>query len=220
MNTNAKLDDIMSSIRTGVEAESGKTPSGSADLVDQAAAEAAAAEAADDDVLELTPAEQVAPPAAAPEANPTDVLGVPALAPSDEASDEFDKLLAEISQEKQTRAAAVQAHKEALLADIEPLGAEPLAPPAAEATAPAAGPVADAAAGMPQPMATTPMPAAPAGAHTVNAVTGEGGDMQLVLPAEVLAIALRPMVQQWLDANLAGVVERLVQAEIAKLNNG
>lgn len=41
--------------------------------------------------------------------------------------------------------------------------------------------------------------------------------LQVGLPAEVLAEALRPMVAQWLSENLPAVVERLVRDEIAKL---
>lgn len=214
--TGAEIDDILSSIRESVAAEGPKVGSNE-DLID-----AAAAEGADDDILELTPAELTTPapptlPAAQANAavDVNDILGVPSVPAADTAADEFDKLLAEIGQEKQQRAAEVQAQKEALLADVEPLGAEPTAPEVA-AEEPAA-----------QPQATEVLPELPAapiatslpsaGTHTLGALqTAEG--MQLVLPAEVLAVALRPMVQGWLEANLPKVVEQLVQAEIAKLN--
>lgn len=252
--TQVDLDDIMSSIRTGVEAESGKPPAGSADLVDQAAAEAAAAEAAtpddaenDDDVLELTAADMA--PAPEPQSAPVasastndavaDILGIPSLAPGENADDEFDKLLAEISAEKQTRAAEVEAVKEALLADIEPLGEVPVAyEPVAETpamdmpaapetvqeptteTQPEAMPemAQSIAADIAAPIADVTMPATPATTHEMGMIAGADGGMQLTLPAEVLAMALRPMVQNWLNANLSGVVERLVREEIAKLN--
>lgn len=262
--TQADLDDIMSSIRTSVEAESGKPPEGSADLIEQAAAEAAVAEtqeaSADDDVLELTAADMTAAPAPtpvptpnsspapapapapAPDAAIAEVLGVPSLSPADEAADEFDKLLAEISAEKQTRAAEVAAVKEALLADIEPLGAtEKPAPevleevpvetaPAAEEAAveatvtetpdsaeASAKPVVHASA-QSAPVPLTSMPMLAATTHEMGMIAGQSGGMQLTLPAEVLAMALRPMVQNWLNANLPNVVERLVREEIAKLN--
>lgn len=210
--TGTEIDDIMSSIRESVATESTKVGQGNDDLLN------AAAETADDDVLELTPAE-LATPAAAPAAtvDVTDILGVSTLSPADEAADEFDKLLAEIGQEKQQRAAEVQAQKEALLADVEPLGTEPMPTP----------PLTDEEAGtalnetpMTEPVAAAPVavPASSTSAtHTVGMLPGSDG-LQLVLPAEVLAIALRPMVQGWLDANLPKVVEQLVQAEIAKLN--
>lgn len=236
MNQNANIDDIMSSIRTGVESESGKAPSGSADLLEQAAQEATAADAAaegvaensDDDILELTPAEMASPAAAAP-ATPaegiTDILGVATLSGADEAADEFDKLLAEIGEEKKTRAAAVEAQKEALLADIEPLGtpeaaadtAADIAPEVPAETMPVEAPPA-----LEEPPVFQAAPAAALsaeGAPTVGMIEGENGSMNLVLPAEVLIQALRPMVQQWLQQNLAPITEKLVQAEIAKLNS-
>jgi cell pole-organizing protein PopZ len=43
--------------------------------------------------------------------------------------------------------------------------------------------------------------------------------LQIGLPAEVLAAALRPMVGKWLADNLPAVVERLVKEEISKLTN-
>lgn len=228
----ADLDDIMSSIRTSVEAESAKPVEGSADLIEQAAAEAAVAEAAtdaDDDVLELTAADMTtapapeAVPAVAPAANVADVLGVPS---TDDAADEFDKLLAEISAEKQTRAAEVAAVKEALLADIEPLGEVPAAQePVAAEPAPTvepeptpAAPVAEVPAAAPAVALPSQEPSGPTTTHAMGMVEGADGSMQLTLPPEVLAMALRPMVQSWLNANLSGVVERLVREEIAKLN--
>jgi cell pole-organizing protein PopZ len=273
------IDDIMSSIRTGVETEATKPPSGSADLLEQAAVQDAAAEAptleGDDEVLELTAAD-LAPatgPLApegdpveaqieaqnAPAANPTDVLGVPGLSSADEAADEFDKLLAEISAEKQTRAAEVAAVKEALLADIEPLGALPAAAPAAETSPeistdsspdPSADPSADFSPNLSPDLAAEPPTAAAAEAqeaapqpqaglaneallaaplantslppvvdtYHAGMIADAQGATQLTLPAEVLAMALRPMVQDWLHANLAGVVEKLVREEIEKLN--
>jgi hypothetical protein len=227
--TQADLDDIMSSIRTGVEAESGKPPSGSADLVEQAAAEALGEGEADatpegvangdDDILELTPAELVSTPAdsaaeAADEvitpandvaANVSDILGVPALTAADEAADEFDKLLAEISEEKKTRAADVAAEREALLADIEPLGDTPVAAEAVAEDSPA-NTVVPMAADLPAAASTraeaipdalaTVLPAAPAGSHVASLAVDANG----------------------LPANLAPITEKLVQAEIAKLN--
>jgi uncharacterized protein len=216
--TGAEIDDILSSIRESVAAEGPKVGSNE-DLIN-----AAAEEGADDDILELTPAELTTPAPAAPVANEAanveDILGVPSVPANDTAADEFDKLLAEIGQEKQQRAAEVQAQKEALLADVEPLGTEPepiaqLAPEAlAELQAESHGPE-ETLPATPIESPATPLPAT--GTHTLGALqTAEG--MQLVLPAEVLAVALRPMVQGWLEANLPKVVEQLVQAEIAKLN--
>jgi uncharacterized protein len=222
MNTQAELDDIMSSIRNSVEAESSKAPEGSADLIEQAAAEAAGAEqaeaGADDEILELTTADMTAAPTVATASAVADVLGVPS---TDDAADEFDKLLAEISAEKQTRAAEVAAVKEALLADIEPLGEtpQPAAAPVEEMGEAATPDLAPPTAAAPShlPAAAEPM-ALNSTIHEMGMVEGADGSMQLTLPPEVLAMALRPMVQSWLNANLAGVVERLVREEIAKLN--
>jgi cell pole-organizing protein PopZ len=198
-----KIDDIMSSIRASVATESTKVGQGNEDLINAADEE--------DDVLELTPAE-LAP--AAPEA----------AAPATEASDEFDQLLAQIGEEKQQRAAAIQAQKEALLADIEPLGNPAnVAPAVPEATVPMpvpSAPLADAAerpADASSPAAVAEPSQAAAVGQQVSLLPGSDG-LQLVLPTEVLAVALRPMVQGWLEANLPKVVEQLVQAEIAKLN--
>ncbi|MCA3244373.1 MAG: DUF2497 domain-containing protein [Alphaproteobacteria bacterium] len=220
-----EIDDIMSSIRESVATESTKVGQGNDDLLNAAANE--------DDVLELTPAELTSPaaaPTALPPGNAADILGVPTLSPADEAADEFDKLLAEIGQEKQQRAAEIQAQKAALLADVEPLGAEPLAAPAVPESSPTLPEAADtdAALGSPAteptalppmaaPVAAQPVVAPPVATHKVGMLPGSDG-LQLVLPTEVLAAALRPMVQGWLDANLPKVVEQLVQAEIAKLN--
>jgi uncharacterized protein len=44
--------------------------------------------------------------------------------------------------------------------------------------------------------------------------TGDGGDAQL---EELVRQTLRPLLQAWLDANLPPLVERLVQAEIARV---
>lgn len=41
--------------------------------------------------------------------------------------------------------------------------------------------------------------------------------LQVSFPAEVLAEALRPLVSDWINANLADIVERLVKEEISKL---
>jgi uncharacterized protein len=44
--------------------------------------------------------------------------------------------------------------------------------------------------------------------------SGDGGDAQL---EELVRQVLRPLLQAWLDANLPPLVERLVQAEIARV---
>ena len=181
----------------------------------------------DDDVLELTSTDLVASPPAAQQEAPVAVPEVPAtsampslldelseqvldkaLAGGNEAkpageraaTDDFDRLLQEISTNQADQADQVQEQRAALLAEEDVLS-EVLS-----ASAPAEE--------MP---AETPQ-AADKAMYQASAVQVAGGDMQVALPAEVLAMALRPLVQEWLKANLPGVVERLVQAEIAKLS--
>lgn len=217
----ASMDDILSSIRSSVEEEQEKVASGEAQATPLEGDGA-------DDVLELTPDEMVQSPEdektidigtfnAAGDVN--DVVTAPTPQPTPEpqpggdAADEFDRLLAEISVEKEHKAAAVEAQKALLLADDEPLGG-PVDAPGVLPLEPVAHaepePVYDAA----EPPVAATAPAA--GGSMVASMASDG--LNLVLPAEVLAMALRPMVQEWLNANLSGVVERLVQAEIAKLN--
>jgi cell pole-organizing protein PopZ len=237
------MDDIMSSIRSSVEEEQEKVANG------EPSAHAQDAMQDGDDVLELTPDEMLQNPAQAEppvdiaafgstgEVKPAQMtaetaqLGAPTLpagpAAESDAADEFDRLLAEISNEKERRVAEVEAQKAALLAEDGPLGdiAKPVAPelplPEVPSTSVPVG-MADAPLAVPSRAAEegeAPAMLTPSGAeHGAMSATMSADGMRLVLPAEVLAMALRPMVQDWLNANLAGVVERLVQAEIAKLN--
>jgi cell pole-organizing protein PopZ len=235
------MEDILSSIRTTMAEETAKVGSGSADLID-----AAAKQDGEEEVLELTPAEMVpesgsdaaaeeglidleafassgeskpADPASVPETHeelttPPQLEAAPAEAASEgeanveAAADEFDRLLAEISQEQENQVAAVEEHKQALLAEEEPLG-ETVAAPQAETVA----------AVTEQVVAQAVKPAVPVAATvTYPAADAAPGAMpQVAFPAEVLAMALRPMVQEWLAQNLPEVVERLVKAEIDKL---
>ena len=50
----------------------------------------------------------------------------------------------------------------------------------------------------------------------LKAVPGASG-LQVGFPVEVLAEALRPMVSDWVEANLASIVEKLVKEELTKL---
>jgi hypothetical protein len=230
------MEDILSSIRTTMAEETAKVGSGSADLI-----EAAAKQDGEEDVLELSSAEMVpesGQPAAEEglidleafaskgESKPADPATIPpvdeelttppqvavepatgeapANATPEEAADEFDRLLAEISQEQENQVAAVEEQKQALLAEEEPLGAPAAAPaPIAQVTERV---VTQALAGVIPATVTYAPDAAP------------GALPQVAFPAEVLAMALRPMVQEWLTQNLPGVVEQLVKAEIDKLS--
>lgn len=188
-----------------------------------------------------TPAPQIAPaapvvpavPAAAPVAPPA------ALPPEAKAADdEFDRLLAELGQEEGGAAATAAAPSpmqalaaevasgvgeapeedlSALVAAAKPMVAPVAAPAVAEApvgmTAPAA-PMIDVPAVAP--VAPLPVVASTGGRLELPAIQGVGG-LQVAFPAEVLAAALRPMVQGWVSENLPGIVERLVKEEIAKL---
>lgn len=233
------MEDILSSIRTTMAEETAKVGSGSTDLID-----AAAKQDGEEDVLELSPAEMVPDSgqavaeeglidleafASKGESKPADPatigqaheeLTTPPLAASEpdvavaaaesaspeEAADEFDRLLAEISQEQENQVAAVEVHKQALLDDEEPLGA-PAAVPAQPQIAQVAERVAVQALSGVIPATVTYAPDAAPGTLP-----------QVAFPAEVLAMALRPMVQEWLTQNLPGVVEQLVKAEIDKLS--
>lgn len=159
-------------------------------------------------------------PAVQPEVAAAPVEAAPVAAPAAEAkesadaADEFDRLLAEISEEKEQTAASVEDAKKALLAEEEPLGTT-------EETVDVAAVAAVAEQLASEEISATEAPATDGGgaAYTLQTVqTGEG--VQIALPAEVLAMALRPMVQDWLKANLPGVVERLVKDEISKMTRG
>ncbi|PZP39004.1 MAG: hypothetical protein DI585_05515 [Pseudomonas fluorescens] len=254
--TQAEMDDILSSIRSTMAEEGAKVGSGSADLIEAAAAQ----DAADEDILDLAETDMVAgdsgeeadelidldafansgeqktvaPTDAA--ALAADILGeqaeideitaankpadVVASASSGEAADEFDRLLAEISQEQQQQVVASEISKQALMDEEEPLGGledesseensddvsepvatENLAEAVTEELVTAAAPV---------------MTSKGKASFDLGMVDGPNG-VQIAFPAEVLAMALRPMVQEWLTKNLPAVVERLVKDEISKL---
>jgi cell pole-organizing protein PopZ len=224
-----------------VEDEQSKVGMGSSDLID-----AAAEQDGDEDVLELSAADMVGAPAAkadeadelidiaafaaSGEAKPVngetaaalaaDILGemgaTPAAeapteaAPQGGAADEFDRLLAEISQEQQQNVAAAEVSKQALMDEEEPLGTEANVENDMSELTEAVQAEAIAA-------ATADLGGIAAGTNfALSSVQGPEG-MQIAFPAEVLAMALRPMVQEWLSKNLPGVVEKLVKEEISKL---
>ncbi|RYG58056.1 MAG: DUF2497 domain-containing protein, partial [Alphaproteobacteria bacterium] len=248
------MEDILTSIRTGVEDETAKVGRGSADLID-----AAAAQDGEEDVLELSADDMIGSPVEdeaeelidiaafatngeakavdrqtaadlaadilgeAPQAEPVAVEAVPEVN-VEGAADEFDRLLAEISQEQQQQVAAAHVTKQALMDEEDPLGAEPeVADDVAVVDEIEAEPedmvasledavVAESVAAFVPPVATEGAPKS----LSVSAFESADG-VQLAFPAEVLAMALRPMVQDWLTKNLPSVVERLVKDEISKL---
>jgi cell pole-organizing protein PopZ len=216
------MADILSTIRTNLAEETVRVAMGT-----EQASQASEAVPDDDDVLELSntdlvtnlvaapvaPAEplvpmpeaQVAVPSLLDELNEQvldEALAAPAAKPdtASAATDDFDRLLKEISTNQADQADQVQEQRAALLAEDDDLS-DVLS---------ASAPVENA------PAETTQ--AADKAMYQASAVQVAGGDMQVALPAEVLAMALRPLVQEWLKANLPAVVERLVQAEIAKLS--
>ena len=239
------MEDILSSIRSGVEDEQAKVGMGSADLIDAAAAQ----DGEEDDVLELSASDMVGSPASAAQeveelidiaafassgeakavsgqdaaALAADILGemgmdeaepviaaeATPVATEGAAADEFDRLLAEISQEQQQNVAAAEVTKQALMDEEEPLGTEEVA---AEPEAGMAEAVETAAVAELGEMAAEHV----GSGFTASTVEGPNG-MQIAFPAEVLAMALRPMVQDWLAKNLPAVVEKLVKDEISKL---
>ncbi len=116
------------------------------------------------------------------------VAAQPAVAAASAAGDPFDQLLAELG------------------------GDEAEAGESAVPEVPVVAPVAQAAAAAPVVAA-----AAVNGQRLELSAFKTHQGLQVGLPAEVLAEALRPMVSQWLSENLPAVVERLVRDEIAKL---
>ncbi len=193
------------------------------ELIDIAAfASTGEAKALDSQAAAAVAADMLADPsAAAPEG--ADVLDVepvaaPAAPAAGEAADEFDRLLAEISQEQQQQVAASEVTKQALMAEEEPLGAEAVAEEVVEEQPVVAEEVSAGLAEAVEAAAVAQMaPAAGAAASfSLSSVQGPEG-VQIAFPAEVLAMALRPMVQDWLSKNLPGVVEKLVKEEISKL---
>jgi uncharacterized protein len=247
------MEDILTSIRTSMAEETAKVGSGSSDLIDAAAAQdgeddvlelsaddmvgAQDAASEDDELIDISAfgtsgeAKPVNGQSAADLVK--DLLdeggqGTDAQAetPADAdagAADEFDRLLAEISQEQQQQVAAAEMTKQALMDEEAPLGEEPAAEVAgAEAVA-----VAETAPVVETPQLAETIEAAAvaelgagvaglAPSYSLSTVEGSGG-VQVAFPAEVLAMALRPMVQDWLSKNLPGVVEKLVKEEISKL---
>lgn len=214
---NASMDEILSSIRDIVKEEAGANdapaakkeaaPAPTEPAVDAAVSDddieammAAALEEGSDgeeDVLELTETVDDANNQAAPA---EDMVDINAFA------------------ENGTQTAADASSVAAARAEYGEEQAEetPAEEPAVEA-APEAAPA-------PAPQAEAPKPAAPkaapAGATAdqvfLNAMPSAKG-LQLAFPVEVLAEALRPLVKDWVAANLPDIVERLVREELSRL---
>jgi hypothetical protein len=130
------------------------------------------------------------------------------------AEDEFDKLLAELGDDKPAVAEPVevpvvediiqQADVDVMAEPSELVVEEPVV--VEEVTSNASLPAVSA--DVVVPLSATRM--------VLPALEGVGG-LQVAFPAEVLAAALRPMVKDWVQENLASIVERLVKEEIGKL---
>lgn len=242
------MEDILTSIRTSMAEETAKVGSGSSDLIDAAAEQdgeedvlelsaddlvgAPDATASDEELIDISAF------AASGESKPVtgqsaaelakDLLSevgqdAPEPVAADAgAADEFDRLLAEISQEQQQQVAAAEVSKQALMDEEDPLGTEPVEEVIQETVeeqgadeAPVEAPLAQKI----EEAAVAELGSSVAGlapSYSLSAVEGSGG-VQVAFPAEVLAMALRPMVQEWLSKNLPGVVEKLVKEEISKL---
>lgn len=204
-----------------VEAGASATPAMSAadELVDinafASTGEAKPAAAVETPAVDLLGEPLVASPAVVPvEAVASEPVAVaaPEEAPkAGEAADEFDKLLAQISSEQKQQVAVAEEQKQALLAEEEPLGELPVPVMPAKVTAEQIAPAVEEIAEAVKANGTARIEA--------SMVAGVSGS-QVTLPAEVLAMALRPMVQDWLRENLSGVVEKLVKDEISKLTQG
>jgi len=138
-----------------------------------------------------------------------------------EASDDFDRLLAELKEEDGDDGAA----KDTPAAEPEP-EEEPLdVMEAAIAEMPADNtPVADEveiAEEAPEDaldeMEIEDVPAAPAAKRIQLPMIPASTGLQVGLPAEILAEALRPLIKDWVAENLPSIVEKLVADEISKL---
>lgn len=232
-------DDILNSIRNGVEeAQKASADSDVLELSPENIVEpngtngtpnghTAAAETADDfidiNAFASSGSEKKATsvPASGDILGADDPLPQPASAPAEaapvgdekaKADAEFDKLLAELGADdtKEAPAPAAPAPTASESAAPEPI---PETPPEAASPPPE-----------PMPAAAPPMPASPpaaaasipTGTLELAAISTTEG-LQVAFPAEVLAAALRPMVKDWVAANLPQIVERLVKEEIAKL---
>lgn len=155
-------------------------------------------------------AEPAAPPPVAAKPAPQQT---PAPAPTPAPKPTEDVLeLTEMMEEKPTAAKIADAAINALLAgeDINKIQTTPVAPKAP--SAPAA---------KPQTQVTAPSTFAPmAQAMTETAVTKGWpmGNMNGTME-EMIREIMKPLLNQWLEANLPGITEKLVQAEIEKMIN-
>lgn len=159
------------------------------------------AEGAEAPAAEPEPAPAAAEaPLPVPEPEPEPVAAAPAPAPEPEDDDDGDL---ELTQKVETHG-----DLDFVAADPEPARAPP--PPAAipePAPAPAANLVSD---------------------HVAAAAAATFGQLSsnLLMPAEgrtledVVREMLRPMLQQWLDTNLPGIVQEAVQAEVERISRG
>lgn len=202
---NAQMDEILSSIRDIVKEETDRAP---AEKPAPAAAQSPA-----DDVLELTEAEVVSAPDDAAAAT-EDLVDI--------------KTFAETGETQAPQAADVQkarsAYTDADTAEAAPAAAQNT-PSAEDLMAEMAAGAADsddtetqvvaekaapAATPAPQPKAQAPKTVA------LNAIPAASG-LQVGFPVEVLAEALRPLVKNWVEANLPEIVEKLVREELSRL---
>ncbi|MBI1308711.1 MAG: DUF2497 domain-containing protein [Proteobacteria bacterium] len=152
-----------------------------------------AAPAPEPKVEVAAPQEEPKPQAPTAEAAPQPAEKKEAPAQGGESADEFDKLLAQISQDQEKTLAAAEEQKKALLEDDD-------VEQVVEASA--------------APVELKPTNGAAVSAQMMDSVEG----MKVALPAEILAMALRPLVQEWLQEHLADVVNGLVKEEITKLS--
>lgn len=222
---NASMDEILSSIRSIVKEEEqrpGSTPD------------------ADDDILELTEAVEDEAEAAAPT---EEFVDINAFAQSGEsvaadaaavnaARQKYESETAPVSEEQ--KPAAELPSTDELLAEMadeslvdKAVAETAAAAEAAQAAAPAAAPEAAAEETFEEvPMAAKPQAAATAPAAAPSALTGKpvslkavpgAQGLQVAFPVEVLAEALRPMIKDWVEANLPTIVEKLVREELSRL---
>ncbi len=219
------MEEILTSIRTTLAEETAKagTPAAPAELV----------EVSDEEVLALSEADVA--PAGDGAAPAEEIVDLAAFGQGEMKMQSAADVPAPVDvlgqgEPEQPVAAPAVAPAPAAVPVAEPAAPAPSATPASVVTddhldkliseiaaTPAPAPSAPEAASVPAPEAKPAPSAAPE--MMPLGLVNDVADLQVALPAEVLAAALRPLVQTWLEQNLAGVVERLVQAEISKLAN-
>lgn len=235
---NASMDEILSSIRSIVKEEEqrpGSTPDADDDILELTdAVEEEEAPVATAQQVEQAPKEEfvdIKTFAETGQSVPADNAAVDAARQKYESetapvTDEQKQAAPEAAELPSTDELVAEMANEALVdkavaetADAE-TQASAGAPAAEEATAAPQEDVAEAPAPAAAPAVEAPAASAPSFAAgkpvSLKAIPGAQG-LQVAFPVEVLAEALRPMIKDWVEANLSTIVEKLVREELSRL---